>query len=125
MSFACELDGNKGCLEEYVAARAFKRLSRKYFGKTISPKELEKMAKRNKKAKKIYNEVGKHLGIGLANIADAFNPEVIYLSGKISKAGSLLTKPAAEEMKKRIIVKPPKLKVVRNAELYGAASLIK
>lgn len=117
--------GNKGCLEEYVSARGFERLARKYFGKKINAKELQKMTRNDKKAKRIYEEVGKYLGIGLANIGNYFNPEVIYLTGKISKSGSLLLKPARKEMVKRIYVKPPRLKIAKEgAELYGAASLV-
>lgn len=119
--------GNKGCLEEYVAARAFERLASKYFGKKMNPKELEKLARKgNKKAKRIYREVGGWLGIGLANIGNAFNPEVIYFTGKISRSGMLLLGPARKEMRKRIVVNPPKLKIAgEDAELYGAASLIR
>lgn len=119
--------GNMGCLEEYVAARGFERLAKKYFGKRLSPLELERMAKKgDKKAKRIYNEVGEYLGIGLANIGNAFNPETIYFTGKISRSGPLLLEPARKEMAKRIFVKPPKLKMAEEeAELYGAASLIK
>jgi len=124
--FRCNC-GNRGCLEVYVAARAFERLASKYFGKKLGPKELEKLAKKgNKRAKRIYNEVGEYLGIGLANIGNAFNPPVIYFTGKIIRAGPLLFRPAEREMRKRIIVKPPKLKIAdEDAELYGAASLIK
>ncbi|UCG95359.1 MAG: ROK family protein [archaeon] len=117
--------GNRGCLEEYVAARAFERLARKYFGKKLSPKEIERLAVRNKKAKKIYNEIGRYLGIGLANIANAFNPEIIYFTGKIIRSGSLLLGPARDEMRKRIVVKPPKLKrAPEDSGLYGAVSLL-
>lgn len=118
--------GNRGCLEQYVASPAFQRLGKKYFGKKLSPLELEKLARKgDRKAKKVYDEVGKWLGIGLANIGNAFNPEIVYFAGKISRSGSLIFGPAREEMKKRIIVKPPKLKrAPDDVELYGAASLI-
>lgn len=118
--------GNRGCLEEYVSSRAFYRLAKKYFGKRLSPLELEKMARNgNRKAKRIYEEVGRCLGTGLANITNMLNPEAIFFSGKISRSGPLLFKPAREEMKKRVLLKPPKLAVAKeDAELYGAASLV-
>lgn len=118
--------GNRGCLEEYACKRGFERLAMERFGRKLSPLELEKLAKRDKKAKKIYQEAGEWLGIGLANVANAFNPKTIYLTGKISRSGSLLLGPARKEMEKRVYVKAPKLKVAcEEAELYGAASLIK
>ncbi|MCK4634519.1 MAG: ROK family protein [Candidatus Aenigmarchaeota archaeon] len=121
----CKICGNRGCLEGYVSGRAFKRLSKKYFGKKLSPLELGKIARKdNKKAKRIYEEVGKCLGVGLANITNTLNPEIIFLTGKIIKSSSLFLKITEEEMKKRIIMEPPKLKIVKeDVELYGAASL--
>ncbi|HDI02619.1 MAG TPA: ROK family protein [Candidatus Aenigmarchaeota archaeon] len=113
--------GNRGCLEEYVSARGFERLAKKYLGKKLSPREIMELAlKGNKKAKKIYEEVGRYLGIGLATISNILNPEIIFLTGKISLASSLLLRPAIKEMKKRVLVTPPKISVVKNMELYGA-----
>ncbi len=121
----CKTCGNRGCLQQYVSRRAFDTLSKKYFGKIISSLELSKMARKgNKKAKRIYEEVGKYLGIGLANITNTLNPEIIFLTGKIIKSSSLFLKITEKEMKKRIIMEPPKLKTVKeDVELYGAASL--
>ncbi len=113
--------GNRGCLEEYVSARGFERLAKKYLGKKLSPREIMELAlKGNKKAKKIYEEVGRYLGIGLATISNILNPGVIFLTGKISLSGPLLLRPAIKEMKRRVIVIPPRISVVKNMELYGA-----
>ena len=122
--YACHC-GNRGCLEEYVSSRGFERLTKRHFGKKMAPKELYELAvKGNKKAKKIYEEIGKYLGIGLATISNILNPEAIFFTGKISMSGLLLIGPAEKEMRKRILVKPPKLSIVKNMELYGAASLL-
>jgi len=118
--------GKRGCLQQYVAAPGFHRLSKKYFSRKMSPLEIEKMARKgDKKAKRIYEEIGKCLGAGLAIISNTLNPDVIYFTGKISKSGSLLLGPARKEMKKRIFVSPPSLVVEKeDMELYGAASLV-
>ena len=118
--------GNRGCLEEYISSRGFERLAKKYFGKKMNPKEIEELAKNgNKRARKIYEEVGRYLGVGLASISNILNPEIVFLTGKISKSGMLLLRPAKEEMKRRILVKPPKIRLSKNMELYGAAELVK
>ncbi len=119
--------GNNGCLQQYAAKPAFRRLSKKYFKKIITPEKLYKMAKEgNKKANLIYDEVGKWLGVGMANISNCFDPEFIFLTGKITKSGNLLINPAKEEMKKRVFVDPSKVKILKkNYELFGAASLIR
>ncbi len=122
--FRCHC-GNRGCLEEYVSSRGFERLAKKYLGKRLGPKETEAMARKgNKKAIRVYREAGSYLGTGLASISNILDPDAIFLSGKISRSGSLLTRPARDEMKSRVIVRPPKILVAEeDAELYGAARL--
>lgn len=119
--------GNKGCLEEYVSTRAFLKESKKVFGKALTPGELNRLAKkRNRKAIKVFNSVGRFLGIGLANIANVLNPELISVGGGIAKAGNFLLKPAREEMKKRIFVAMPKIVIGKEVSgAFGAAMLWK
>jgi len=95
--FRCSC-GNKGCLEEYASERFIKRKTK------ISPLELEKKAKRgDRNAQEIYRQLGKNLGVGLANIVNILDPEVIVIGGGISKAGEFILKSAKKEMQKRII----------------------
>ncbi len=111
--------GNRGCLEEYISIRAFERESLKAFGKKLSPLEILKLAKNgNKKAIQIFNKIGKFLGIGLANLSNIFDPQLIVIGGGISKAGKFLIKPAKEELKKRCIHRIPR--IVLGKEESGA-----
>jgi glucokinase len=41
-----------------------------------------------------------HLGLALANLANALNPEIIVLGGGVSKAGDLLLNPLKEQFKR-------------------------
>jgi len=43
----------------------------------------------------------KYLGIGLANVVNIFNPEMIVIGGGVSKMGELLLTPARQEMRTR------------------------
>lgn len=45
----------------------------------------------------------KYLGIGLANIVNILNPDIIVIGGGVSNLGEKLLKPARKEMKKRIL----------------------
>jgi len=123
--------GNKGCLEEFVSGRGIERISKKIFNKKIDPKTLQGMAERgNRRAIEVYKELGKLLGVGLANLANIFNPEMVVIGGSISKAKKLFLKEAVKEMKKRAFtVSIHNLKVViselgDNAGLIGAAALV-
>lgn len=47
--------------------------------------------------------IGRNLGIGLANVVNIFNPEVIVIGGGVIGAGELLLAPAREEMMRRAL----------------------
>jgi glucokinase len=47
--------------------------------------------------------IGRNLGIGLANVVNIFNPEVIVIGGGVIGAGEMLLRPAREEMMRRAL----------------------
>jgi glucokinase len=47
--------------------------------------------------------IGRNLGIGLANVVNIFNPEVIVIGGGVIGAGEMLLGPAREEMMRRAL----------------------
>lgn len=96
--------GSKGCLETYISERGIQQTAQEIFNKKIDTITLFKMAKKgNKKAIKVWEITGKYLGIGLSNIVDALNPDIIVIGGGIAGAGEFLLKPAREQMKKNIL----------------------
>ena len=123
--------GNYGCLEEYVSSRALLRIAKKYFGKITMDEFIKRFDKGQKKAIMCIEELGRYLGIGLANIANIFNPEIIVLSGGISKFGKPLVNAAIKEMKARAFkVMQKNLRIVisklrEDATLIGLANLIR
>jgi glucokinase len=80
-------------------------------------------------ARMVIGHIDTKLGVGLANIANIFNPEVIVLGGGALAAGELLIEPARDEMMRRAL--PPSrdlVKIVRakfrdEAGMLGAAVL--
>ena len=80
-------------------------------------------------ARMVIGGVGLKLGVGLSNIVNVFNPEVIVIGGGAMTAGDLLLDPARDEMKRRAL--PPSrdlVNVVRakfrdEAGMLGAAVL--
>lgn len=119
--------GNKGCLEEYVSSRAIARYSKQIMGKIYHPLEIENMAKKgNKKAKKVYEKLGEYLGIGLVNLNNIFNPDLIIIGGSISNAGNLIINKTKKILKERSMLVPAKIvktKLKENAGIIGAAYL--
>jgi glucokinase len=69
-----------------------------------------------------------YLGIGLANLVNIFNPELIAIGGGLSKMGNMLLNPAREVIKERAFRLPAQsVRIVRarlgsNAGIIGAAA---
>lgn len=89
--------------------------SEKWFKKNRfgNSKELfEKVKRRDKKAKKVFKEYGKNLGIVIANLVNLFDPELILLCGGISNASQFFLK-EAELTAKKLIISPVTKKNVK------------
>ena len=97
--------GRKGCLETYVSDRGLVITAEEMIAKSNEPtllSELEEFSIRNiveccdkgdRVAIDTFKEVGKMLGVGLANYASVLNPEAIILTGDMMQAGKWLLKP--------------------------------
>jgi glucokinase len=110
--------GSKGCLEAYIAESGQERLAKELLGRKMDSIVLQKLAEKgNKKAIKAWKIIGENLGLGLANIVDTLNPEVIVVGGGIARAGKLLFGPAIATMKKNIVSKRAKNTKVVSAKL--------
>ena len=49
-------------------------------------------------------QVGHHLGIGLASLINALNPDLVVLGGSLSLAGDFLLPPVYEELQRRVLL---------------------
>jgi glucokinase len=118
--------GNRGCLEPYVCDVGIKQTAKDIFKKQIdSLRMFDDLAKKgDRRAIKLYDTVGKYLGIGLANVVDAINPEVIVIGGGIMRAGKFILEPAKEEMKKNILSQNAKKTKILKSKLGKFAGAI-
>ncbi|HKL76535.1 MAG TPA: ROK family protein, partial [Halanaerobiales bacterium] len=92
--------GNYGCLESFSSGTAIKNMAKKAVENDESTliKKLAKdqklsaklaakaAAKGDQKALDIFAKAGYYLGIGIANLVNIFNPEMIILGGGVLKA---------------------------------------
>lgn len=110
-------------IEDYCSGKFFE----KEYG--IKGEKLNEMAKNgNKKTLGIFNEYGKNLGLGVAAVINAIDPEIVVLGGSVSKSFDFFRESFFESLKKHvyksvyknILVRPSKLEV---AGVLGAASL--
>ena len=74
-------------------------------------------------SRKAWDEIGKLLGIGIANIADTFDPDIIVLGGGISRAFNKFKSSMNKEIKKRALNKVRVIKGREDSAIIGAAAL--
>lgn len=104
--------GRQGCIEAYVGNNAILREARRLIntgewrgevvldGKVVFEQVLAELERGNGKLLSYYEQAGKILGIGLRNLITLFNPELIILTGKGSRAGDPLFGPMYRSMEK-------------------------
>ena len=113
---------NHGDIEEYVAARGVRRIF-----KGSDPYSIYKLALQgNKKAIKTFEDMGFYLGVGLANIIYALDPDIIVIGGKISNSWKFFSKAMYKTVKERYFSKPCRIvkSNLKGAGVLGAAALV-
>jgi len=135
--------GGRGCLEVYASGTGIRRMAleaiEKGKGKGIlkwsggDPQQMtsenifEAAQSGNVTAKRIFNEMGKYLGLGLVNLIHLFNPEKIVIGGKVCRAWDYFIGSVMEIVQERSMKGPrEKLQIVKakcgdDAGMLGAA----
>jgi len=140
--------GNRGCWEEYAGGNALRRDARE-LASARSPVAHDLLARAggdpeavtgplvtaaardgDPAATELLQDMGRWLGIGLANLAAALDPGVFVIGGGVSGAGDLLLEPAREAFRRSLTGRGfrPEARIVRtslgiNAGMIGAADL--
>jgi len=123
--------GNYGCLESFSSGTAIKNMAKKAIendestlikklarDKKLSAKLVAKAAEKgDQKALDIFAKAGYYLGIGIANLVNIFNPEMIILGGGVMKAKGYFLDRAKEEFKKRALKAPADIVKIKEAVL--------
>lgn len=105
--------GNRGCLESYVGVRPIMQLARKMMRKkksslrlhkNITPQIIAQEARHGDRvAKKVYDKIGYYLGIGITSIIHLYDPEIVIVSGGVSKAGKILFDPLRKTVQQHVM----------------------
>jgi len=111
--------GNYGDLEAMASGTSIKTRS----GEDAMAIHI-KAQQGDKKALKVINETAYYLGIGIANLVNIFNPELVIVGGGLSNLGELLLAPTRKEFYKHALALPKRsVKIVR-AKLGARAGLL-
>jgi len=95
--------GKQGCLETVASATGIVRETKNYLNMTDTPSTLRSLEAIEAKdvfdaakagdvaALKMVDQLGFYLGLNMANVAAAVDPQKIIIGGGVSKAGAILT----------------------------------
>ena len=97
---ACEC-GQRGCWEQYSSGRAIARVGRAHGG-LDGPGVTEAARAGERWALEAFEDVGAWLGVGLAGLVAALDPQVVIVGGGLSEAGALLLEPARRTFSARL-----------------------
>lgn len=117
--------GNHGSLEQHLSIGSIRRTMGK------EPSEIGKLAAAgDPTALKFWQEYGKFLGAGLANLIYVLTPEAVIIGGGISASSKFFFPSALTEIEKRV-VSPSRIslqlltaKLGNKAGMLGAAKLV-
>ncbi|HET7475871.1 MAG TPA: ROK family glucokinase [Dermatophilaceae bacterium] len=140
--------GNRGCWEQYASGNALVREARAMMeaGSPVvadllsrlggdvtaltGPFITEAARDGDPTARELLADIGRWLGIGLANLASAFDPGLFVIGGGVSAADEMLIGPAREAFRRQLPGRGyrPEARIVRavlgsDAGLIGAAEL--
>ena len=132
--------GSRGCLEVFASATAIVRMTReaspRYPDSVLQGKEdrtaetiFEAGQRGDELALEIFRRMGVYLGIGLANLINILNPEMIVIGGGVVNGWDLFEKHMHQQVDERAFpLLASRVKIVRakcgdDAGLLGAARL--
>ncbi|TDF99418.1 ROK family transcriptional regulator [Paenibacillus piri] len=96
--------GNRGCWELYASPQALRRNFMKTTGAEALPSVDEIIALADQgdhAAITALAEVGEYLGVGLANVVNTFNPEIIIIRGAMANADKWILNPIRRSLSER------------------------
>lgn len=122
--------GNRGCLETFTAARYVLDLLRGSHGPDLTLARMVQLAREGDPGcRRVIADVGRHIGMGVASLANLLNPSRVVLGGDLAEAGELVLAPIRESVARYAIPSAARrLSVVSGglgarAEVLGALAL--
>ena len=138
--------GRHGCWESLASGSAIARMAKEhlsggekhftgYVGWCDCKVTAEMVAAGARKGdalcREVVNTAGRYLGVGLGNLVNIFNPQMIIIGGGVSGMGEMILRPARRSMKEYAFKLPARtVKIVRaglgvDSGLLGAAVYVR
>lgn len=102
--------GNRGCWELYASERAFLEQAKTLSIDSADSTEefnldwyLQAANEGNDEVIRLFHQAGEYLGIGLTNIVNTFNPELIIIGNRFAKAEKWISQPIRRIVENRAL----------------------
>ncbi|MFQ5329506.1 MAG: ROK family protein [Thermodesulfobacteriota bacterium] len=121
----CEC-GGRGCLEMYASATALVRMAREDgVGEGITANEIASRARGgDKQCRSLFDRMARYLGIGLTDIVNLLNIDMIVLGGGLSASCDLFLDEARREMVDRSFTVPGERVEIVPAKLSSDGGMV-
>lgn len=132
--------GNYGCLEAYASGTAIAERAREALvggepsampamvggdlSRLTAATVYAAAKEEDRLAVEVVRETARFLGIGVANLLNIFNPEVVVLAGGVTQAGDALFEPMRAEVRRRAFRPAVEACRIVPGELDGTAGVI-
>jgi glucokinase len=133
--------GNYGCLEAYASAPAIATRAREVLvreeGESAIPAMVDgkfeditaqivydAAAAGDPIANEIVRDTARYLGVGVANLLNIFNPDIVVLAGGVTAAGDALFVPLRAEVRRRAFSPAVRAVKILPGELPGTAGVV-
>lgn len=117
--------GNRGCLETYIAAGYVLELLRGSHGPDLTVPRMVQLAREGDPGcRRVIADVGRHVGMGVANLCNVLNPSRVVLGGDLAESGELVLGPIRESVARYAIPSAARQLAVVPGALGGRAEVL-
>ncbi len=117
--------GNRGCLETFTAARYVLELLRGSHGPDLTVPRMVQLAREGDPGcRRVIADVGRHVGMGVANLCNVLNPSRVVLGGDLAESGELVLGPIRESVARYAIPSAARQLAIVPGALGGRAEVL-
>lgn len=109
--------GSRGCLDTLVGAQALVDTLRVSRGQLSLDDLLEFANTGDPGCSQVVSDAGAAIGVTVANLAVAFDPEVVVVGGELARTDAILLEPIRAAVNRRVLISRDEPLEVRNGDL--------
>jgi len=116
--------GNRGCLETVAAVPVMLELLAHSHGQLAAADVVRLAQGGDMGCRRVIEDVGRHVGVAVANLCNLINPEMVVVGGELAQADRLLLDPLADVVRRRAIPSAAAVATIAAARLGSRAHVL-